>query len=98
MPRAHRLLSPLSLLLVLTAAALALHAPPALASSTQEPIFQDDTALIQNPTGTLDTLRSLGVARVRVFVVWNSIAPSPNSSRKPHGFSPSDPNSYPAQN
>jgi hypothetical protein len=98
MPRAHRLLSPLFLVLALTAAAVALHAPPALASSTQEPIFQDDGALTRDPAGTLDLLRSLGVARVRVFVVWNSIAPSPNSTRKPHGFSPSDPNSYPAQN
>ena len=98
MPRAHRLLSPFALLLVLTAGALALHVAPARASSTQEPMFQDDGLLRRDPAGTLDTLRTLGVARVRLFVFWNSIAPSPNSRRKPARFTASDPGSYPAQN
>lgn len=98
MLRTHKLLSPIPLLLAMAAAVLAFHATPALASTTQEPIFQDDIALKNNPAGTLDTLRSLGVARVRVFIPWSSIAPSSNSRHKPHNFSPSNPNSYPAQN
>jgi hypothetical protein len=80
--------------LVLSLAAL--HAGPALASVTQEAIFQDDNALKANPVGTMQTLRDLGVTRVRVNVAWGEIAPSPNSSRSPKGFTATNPADYPA--
>lgn len=51
-----------------------------------------------NPAGTLAVLRSLGVTRVRVFVEWSGIAPSPNSRRRPGGFNAANPAAYPAAN
>jgi hypothetical protein len=74
----------------------ALHAGPALASTTQEAIFQDDNALKANPTGTMQTLRDLGVTRVRVNIAWGEIAPSPNSSKEPKGFKATNPGAYAA--
>ncbi len=73
-----------------------LHGAPALGSITQESIFQDDTQLRANPVGTMQVLRDLGVTRVRVNVTWNAIAPSPNSTKRPKGFSATDPAAYPA--
>lgn len=61
-----------------------------------ESIFQDDQLLLYSPpatvAGTLATLQSLGVDRVRVTVLWQGIAPAV----KPKGFDASDPGSYPA--
>ena len=82
----------------LLAAVTGIHASSALASSSQEAIFQDDGQLKANPAGTLATFRSLGVTRVRVSVAWNSLAPQPNSRRAPRRFKGGDPNSYPAGN
>jgi hypothetical protein len=85
-------------LLVLFAAlvaALAL-AGPAGASVTQEAIFQDDNQLKADPVGTMQTLRDLGVTRVRVNIAWGEIAPSPNSTRRPKGFNATNPAAYPA--
>lgn len=79
-------------LLVLPAA----DAPVAAASTSQEATFQDDALLRGDPAGTLDRLRPLGVARLRVFVAWSSIAPDPLSTRRPSHFVASDPASYPA--
>jgi hypothetical protein len=76
--------------------ASAVGAPVAAASTTQEATFQDDALLRADPGGTLATLRQLGVARVRVFVSWSSIAPSPLSARRPTHFVASNPASYPA--
>jgi hypothetical protein len=76
--------------------AAALHAAPALASVTQEAIFQDDNALKANPVGTMQTLRDLGVTRVRVNIAWGGIAPSPNSTRRPKGFNATNPAAYAA--
>ena len=76
--------------------AAALHAAPALASVTQESIFQDDTQLMADPVGTLQTLRDLGVQRVRVNVTWNEIAPAANSRQEPKGFAATNPAAYPA--
>ncbi|HEY6476110.1 MAG TPA: hypothetical protein VI456_05975 [Polyangia bacterium] len=90
MPRITRLL-PIAAV-VLSAAAI--QAAPAGASTTQESIFQDDTALMANPAGTLQTLRDLGVQRVRVNVTWNEIAPAPSSRTEPKGFNASNPASY----
>ncbi|HEY2769831.1 MAG TPA: hypothetical protein VGI87_04655 [Solirubrobacteraceae bacterium] len=61
-----------------------------------ESLFQDDQLLVDSPaptvSRTLDTLRSLGVDRVRITVLWASIAPG----AKPAGFRAADPAAYPA--
>ncbi len=50
-----------------------LHAAPAAASGTQEAMFQDDIQIKSNPAGTLATLHSLGVNRVRISLNWDHI-------------------------
>jgi hypothetical protein len=80
----------------LALSAAAIHTAPALASATQESIFQDDTQLVANPVGTLQTLRDLGVQRVRVNVTWQDIAPQASSTHRPRGFTATDPAAYPA--
>jgi hypothetical protein len=74
----------------------ALRAAPATASVTQESIFQDDNQLRANPTGTMQTLRDLGVQRVRVNLTWNTVAPSATSTREPSHFKATDPAAYAA--
>ena len=72
----------------------------ASASSTQEASFQDNRLLLADPAQldqTLQTLKLLGVERLRISVVWYRIAPSPNSRRKPR-FNASSPAAYPAAN
>jgi hypothetical protein len=98
MPKALRLLSPVALTVLLSASFAILRTAPAIASGSQETIFQDDTQLLNNTSGTLALLQSLGVERVRVFLSWSSIAPSPGSTRKPRNFTASDPGSYPTAN
>ena len=87
----------LALPLILAAAALTAPAS-APAASDQETQFQDDTLLVfRTPSQvaqTLDTLRSLGVDRIRVSMYWSIIAPSPTSTTKP-SFNAADPSSYP---
>ena len=65
----------------------------------QESMFQDDNLLLYSPpntvAATLDTLKTLGVDRVRVTVKWSSIAPSPDSDTRPN-FDSNDPNAYPS--
>jgi hypothetical protein len=67
--------------------------------SADESIFQDDQLLLYSPAatvrGTLDTLRKLGVDRVRVTVLWAAIAPAANARREPRHFSATDPAAYP---
>jgi hypothetical protein len=74
-------------------------AGPALASHTQESTFQDDDLLVYNTAAgtarTLDTLKALGVDRVRVSVFWRLIAPQPLSRTRP-AFNASDSAAYPA--
>ena len=65
----HRRLLPLAALL----AAGAMHVAPATASTTQEAMFQDDIQVKTNPAGTLATLRTLGVKRLRVAMQWDSV-------------------------
>jgi hypothetical protein len=78
-----RRLTPLAALL----AAAALHVAPAAASTTQQAVFQDDTAVKANPPKALATLASLGVSTVKVTVNWDSVAPG----TRPRHFNPSDP-------
>jgi hypothetical protein len=87
----------LSILLAM-AILLALPASRSLAANTQQAMLEDDIQLMDNPVGTLEQLRLLGVQRIRVAVRWSYIAPSPNSSRPPRNFNASDPASYPAAN
>jgi len=80
--------------------ALALAAPAgALASHRQEMILQDDAQLIYSSPAhvsqTLQTLKAMGVDRVRVSVVWSLLAPQPNSSKQPK-FNATNPAAYPA--
>src|SRR5437588_11573518 len=85
----------LPMLLLLTLGAL--QPAPAVASKTQEAILQDDAHLKADPGATLATLEQLGVTRVRVAVIWSSIAPRPASRHRPHRFNAVDPRSYPAR-
>ena len=90
----------LSLAALAAAAAmtLAAGAPGAQASPSQESSFQDDKLLVYNTpqvvAQTLDTLKSLGVTRIRVSVFWNVVAPQPTATQKP-SFDASDPAAYP---
>jgi hypothetical protein len=96
MPRAQRLLSPVAIAAIALAGPAALSTAPAAASTTQEAVFQDDVQLKADPAGTLLTMQELGVQRVRVFVTWADVAPSPMSKRKPSHFNATDPNAYSA--
>jgi hypothetical protein len=60
-------------------------------------IFNPSVALNQDPPGTLDQLRRLGVARVHVYVIWAGLAPDPAATSRP-AFDAADPAAYPAAN
>lgn len=94
-----RRLPPLLLALL---GALLLSAPaPASASSEQVMIFEAPRELLQLGDGArgrmLDEIRSLGVRRVRVLMLWSSIAPAARSAKKPAGFDGADPAAYPRE-
>jgi hypothetical protein len=76
---------------------LAVAARPALASTTQLAMLEDDSHLQADPAGTLAQMHKLGVGIVRVFVRWSAIAPAPNSTHRPK-FNAVDPAAYPQQN
>lgn len=86
--------------LALLAAMLAT-AGGARASTTQESTFQDDPLLVFGSADTvdrtLDTLKGLGVDRVRVSVFWRAIAPDAGQKQRP-SFDATDPGAYPAAN
>ncbi len=70
----------------------------ALASPTQESMFQDDPMLLgseEQMTSTLDQLQAFGVDRIRVSVFWRVIAPANDQAQKPD-FDATDPAQYPA--
>jgi hypothetical protein len=94
MPRTHRLPLLAAIALLLSAAFAATLATKAHADSTQITIMQDDSRVLNDPVDTLNSFRSLGVTDVRIFMVWDSVAPSPNSRKRPSGFNPSNPASY----
>ncbi len=61
-------------------------------------MFQDNELLLDDPghlDQTLRTLSSLGVQRLRITVLWDAIAPDPNSRRRPARFDGADPSAYP---
>jgi hypothetical protein len=59
-----------------------------------ESLFQAPALLDSDPAGTLTKLKALGVARVREFVLWSSVAPT----TRPSGFDAADPAAYPEAN
>ena len=59
-------------------------------------MFEDPKQLSTNPAATLDTLRSLGVNTVRIYMAWGGLAPDPTSRTAPAGFDPTSPSAYPA--
>ena len=91
-PRIRRHLPIAAALLCLAA----INAAPAAASTTQVSVFQADPQVLANPSGTLQTLRDLGVNMVRVNLTWNQIAPSAVSNHRPAGFDATSPAAYPA--
>lgn len=82
---------------------LALAGAPATghAAQSQEAMFQDDALLVYPPRAdvghTLDTLRALGVDRIRVAVYWQIVAPDYATRTRPN-FDATDPGAYPPQN
>jgi hypothetical protein len=93
MPRFRFLLPILALLALVGGSSV----PIAAASPGQDAIFQDDGQLHANPLGTLQTLRSLGVSRVRVGIYWGRIAPDGTSAQRPRNFNAADPAAYRGQ-
>jgi hypothetical protein len=87
----------LSLLITLLIGALAAgvsgaSVTPARAATSQTAMFEADNELYSNPTGTLDTLRKLGVGEVRVAVQWDLIyRDGAHATVKPQGFTGADP-------
>jgi hypothetical protein len=65
-----------------------------------ESMFQDDNYLLYAPTSTVQstvqTLKGLGVQRLRVTVVWSVIAPDSTSTKVPKHFDATNPADYPA--
>jgi hypothetical protein len=61
-------------------------------------MFQDDHGMFADPVATLQRMRLLGVETVRLSVRWSTIAPRPNSRRRPQRFNANDPAAYPAAN
>jgi hypothetical protein len=71
---------------------------PAQASVNQLAMFGESTHLLDNPRATLATLRSLGVGVVRVSLRWRTLAPEPESFKRPRTFQAADPGAYPLDN
>jgi hypothetical protein len=80
--------------------ALALTAPAAHASRTQESTFQDDNHLIyttpDEAARTMDRMKALGADRLRITVLWSAVAPALGAKQHPAGFDAADPGAYPA--
>lgn len=81
--------------------------PTARRTHLLESIFEDDRLLIYQPMTpagnatverTLQTLRGLGVDRLRLIVSWYYIAPAGDSPSPPAGFPAGDPAAYPPAN
>jgi hypothetical protein len=60
-------------------------------------ILQDDSQLVASPPVLLDQAKALGVQVLRSNLLWNRIAPDPQSPSRPQ-FDASDPAAYPASN
>jgi hypothetical protein len=84
--------------IIVAAFVLAAIPSAALASSTQESMFQDDIMLVYGTdaqvNSTLDSLAAFGVDRIRVSVFWKLVAPANIEKVKPN-FDATDPAAYP---
>ena len=84
--------------LIIAALVLAAIPSSALASATQESMFQDDPMLVygtdQQVNTTLDTLKAFGVDRLRIGVYWSIVAPANDQTVRPV-FDATDPAAYP---
>jgi hypothetical protein len=74
--------------------------PAPAARGLMESMFQDDRELIYSSTPvvtrSLDLLRSIGVDRLRLTILWAAIAPAARSATPPAGFDGADPAAYPS--
>jgi hypothetical protein len=79
------------------ATALAVAATPALASSSQLSVMEDDHLLLYSGDATreaaLDQMQRLGVTTIHSLVIWRHLAPQATSYTRP-AFDASDPASY----
>jgi hypothetical protein len=84
--------------LIIAALVLAAIPSSALASTTQESMFQDDPMLVygtdEQVNTTLTTLAAFGVDRLRISVFWRIVAPANDQPVKPD-FDATDPAAYP---
>lgn len=62
-------------------------------------LMQDDDELIyttpQDRRAAMNQMKALGVEAVRVTLLWEAVAPNPDSRRKPRGFNGAKPGDYP---
>lgn len=79
---------------LIAVAALGAGATTAPGASNQRALFVD-LGVLGNPAPTLQTLRLLGADELRVFMIWQNIAPSPRSRHRPSHFHAADPAAYP---
>lgn len=103
MPSHRRFTPRATAVLVSCALACALALPSAArASATQESIAMDDSELVFGSDAKVEAMfsimRSLGVDRVRVSVLWRLVAPAPTATARPAfgAGGASDPAAYPA--
>ena len=61
-----------------------------------ETIFEAPQDLTINPAATLDAIKRLGAARVKVFMLWAEVAPNPLSRVAPTRFDAASPAAYSA--
>jgi hypothetical protein len=82
------------------AAMAALPTAPALASTNQRSIIEDEHQMLELGPGVqaraLDDAKTLGADIVRVNVIWARIAPKPRSKKAPKKFNGSKPGAYSA--
>jgi len=91
----------LLILLTLASVTLLFSSAEATSATTLEADLQDQGLLTANAARLiqdLQTLRLLGVQRIRIGVAWDRIAPGVNSRQSPKPFDPTDPAAYPAAN
>jgi hypothetical protein len=97
-PHRHRPFVAVAAALSVAGGFAAAAAAPALGSTTQQSIMEAGPQLLENPSGTLNTLRLLGVQRIRLAMTWSRVAPNSDSRKAPKHFQASNPASYPAAN
>ena len=90
MPSMRRLTLP-----VLAAFAVLCLPSSALASMSQESIFEDEYLLVkQGQVSALGDMQALGADTIRNIVYWQDLAPAARSAKVPKGFKPANPRSY----